>query len=289
MSLNASHGVNSSKKLGIIAGIGSLPHAVATEAKNAGYEVIGVAFQLGDDFSEAPASNSLESVADEFHKISIGKFGSLISLLKKLSVREAVLAGKVPKNLLYKNKKKIIPDLKTLKMLFSLKNRSDDTIMTLVVKELEKNGITIHKTTKFTKNLLAPEGVLTTYKPTKSDLEDLEFGWEIARNMGHLDIGQTVVVKNKAVMAVEAIEGTDEAIKRGGLLANKGAVIIKISKPHQDMRFDVPAVGLETLHSMKKADAKMLAIEAGKCIIVDKEKFINEANKAGIAIVGIKK
>jgi DUF1009 family protein len=107
--------------------------------------------------------------------------------------------------------------------------------------------------------------------------------------MGHLDIGQTVVVKNKAVMAVEAIEGTDEAIKRGGLLANKGAVIIKISKPHQDMRFDVPAVGLETLHSMKKVDAKMLAIESGKCIIVDKEKFINEANKDGIAIIGIKK
>ncbi len=289
MSLNASHRVNSSKKLGIIAGIGSLPHAVATEAKNAGYEVIGVAFQLGDEFSESPTSNSLESVADEFHKISIGKFGSLISLLKKLSVRDAVFAGKVPKNLLYKNKKKIIPDLKTLKMLFSLKNRSDDTIMTLVVKELENNGITIHKTTEFTKNLLAPEGVLTTRKPTKSDLEDLEFGWEIARKMGHLDIGQTVVVKNKAVMAVEAIEGTDEAIKRGGLLANKGAVIIKVSKPHQDMRFDVPAVGLETLHSMKRADAKMLAIEAGKCIIVDKEKFINEANKAGITVVGIKK
>ncbi len=289
MSLNASHRVNSSKKLGIIAGIGSLPHAVATEAKNAGYEVIGIAFQLGDEFSESPTSNSLESVADEFHKISIGKFGSLISLLKKLSIREAVFAGKVPKNLLYKNKKKIIPDLKTLKMLFSLKNRSDDTIMTLVVKELENNGITIHKTTEFTKNLLAPEGVLTTRKPTKSDLEDLEFGWEIARKMGHLDIGQTVVVKDKAVMAVEAIEGTDEAIKRGGLLANKGAVIIKVSKPHQDMRFDVPAVGLETLHSMKRADAKMLAIEAGKCIIVDKEKFINEANKAGITVVGIKK
>ncbi len=289
MSLNASCRVNSSKKLGIIAGIGNLPLAIATEAKNAGYKVIGVALQLGDEFPGSPASNSLESVADEFHKISIGRFGGLISLLKKLSIDEAVLAGKVPKNILYKNKKKIIPDLKTVKMLFSLKNRSDDTIMTLVVKELENNGITIHKTTKFTKNLLAPEGVLTTRKPTKSDLEDLEFGWEIAREMGHLDIGQTVVVKNRAVMAVEAIEGTDEAIKRGGMLATKGAVIIKVSKPHQDMRFDVPAVGLETLHSMKKADAKILAIESGKCIIVDKEKFIKEANEAGIAIVGIKK
>jgi DUF1009 family protein len=280
MPLKASRHAHSSKRLGIIAGMGDLPVAVAAEAKKSGYTVIGVALQ-------PPADDSLKSVADDFHTISIGRFGGLIKMLKKLSVKEAVMAGKVPKRLLYENKKDIIPDLKAVKLLFSLKNRSDDTIMSAVVQELEKNGVTIHNTTKFTKNLLTPEGVLTSKKPTKEHYKDIEFGWSIAKKIGGLDIGQTIVVKNRAVMAVEAIEGTDQAIQRGGSLAGKDAVVIKISKPQQDMRFDVPAVGADTLKSMIQTEAGVLALEAGKCIIIDRENFIKKADKAGIAVIGL--
>ncbi len=268
--------------LGLIAGMGSLPTAIASEAIKMGYKVVAIALQ-------PPADESLKPIADDFHKISLGRFGGLLSLLKKLSIKNVVMAGKVPKSLLYKNKTSIIPDLKAVKLLFSLKNRADDTIMKAVVRELEKNGIKILKTTDFTKNLLTPKGVLTRKKPSKEAMLDIKFGWEIARQMGEIDIGQTVVIKDMAVMAVEAIEGTDEAIKRGGELARKDAVVVKVSKPQQDMRFDVPTVGITTLHSMIKVSAKVLAIESEKCIIVDRESFISEADKSGIAVVGIHK
>jgi len=266
--------------LGLIAGMGQLPLSIAAEAKRMGYYVVGIALQ-------PPADESLKPVADDFHKVRIGSFGGLLALLKKLSVTDAVMAGKIPKKLLYENKKNLIPDIQAVKLLFSLKDRADDSIMKAVVRELEKNNITVHKTTTFTTNLMAPAGVLTRHKPSKDDMKDIEFGWEIARTIGRLDIGQTVVVKKRAVMAVEAIEGTDEAIQRGGMLAEKDAVVIKISKPQQDMRFDVPAVGIDTLRSMKKAGAKVLALEAGKCIIVDKENFLTEADKSGISVIGI--
>ncbi len=274
--------VKASMTLGLVAGMGSLPIAIASEAKRMGYRVVAIALQ-------PPADESLKPIADDFHKISLGRFGGLISLLKKQSVKNVVMAGKVPKSLLYKNKTSIIPDMKAVKLLFSLKNRADDTIRKAVVRELEKNGIKIHKTTSFTKRLLASEGVLTHLKPSKDALRDIEFGWGIARQIGKIDIGQTVVIKEMAVMAVEAIEGTDEAIKRGGGLARKDAVVVKVSKPQQDMRFDVPAVGMETLRSMKKVSANVLAVEADKCIIIEKEKFIKEADKAGIAVIGIHK
>ena len=269
------------KKLAIIAGMGGLPKTVASEAKKMGYRVVGIALQ-------PPSDESLRPFVDDFHKINLGRFGGLISLLKKLSITNAVMAGKIPKDLLYKNKTRVIPDMKAVKLLFSLKNRADDTIMNAVVDELENNGITLRSTTDFTRNLLAPAEVMTRKKPSKDELKDIEFGWGIAKEMGRLDIGQTVVVKELAVMAVEAIEGTDEAIKRGGRLAEKNAVVIKVSKPRQDLRFDVPVVGIDTLYSMKNVEAKVLALEAGKCIIVDKEKFIKEADNEGIVVVGVR-
>lgn len=270
------------EKLGLIAGMGGLPLALAAEARKMGHYIVAIALQ-------PPADESLKPLADEFHKISVGRFGGLLSLLKEHSITNVVMAGKVPKTLLYENKASIIPDLKAVKLLFSLKNHSDDTIMSAVVRELENKGIIVHKTTDFTKDLLVPKGVMTTNKPSKKDLQDIDFGWDIAKNIGGLDIGQTVVVKNLAVMAVEAIEGTDKAISRGGKLAEKDAVVLKVSKPQQDMRFDVPVAGIETLRTMKKVSARVLALEAGKCIIVDREKFIKEADKSGIVVVGVKK
>jgi len=261
--------------------MGELPKVIASEAKKKGYRVVVIALQ-------PPADDSIKPFGDDFHKVKILHLGALITLLKKSYAADAVMAGKVPKTLLYKNKRALVPDIRTARLLLSLKDRSDDTIMKAVVKELEKEGIKLHNTTSFIKELLAGEGTLTRTKPSKNEMEDIKFGWSMAKEMGRLDIGQTVVIKDKAVMAIEAIEGTDEAVKRGGQLAEEGAVVVKVSKPGQDMRFDVPVVGFETLNAMKKAKASALAVEAGKTIIIDIENFLKEADKAKIAVVGLK-
>lgn len=266
--------------LGIIAGKGDLPKAIASEAKNKGYRVIGIALQPAAD-------DTLSSFVDDFYKVHIGRLGGIIKLLKKCSVTEVIMAGKVSKRLLYMDKKSLVPDLRAIKLLFSLKDFSDSTLLLAISRELEKEGIKLLKTAQFTENILTTKGVITKKHPLKMQWEDIEFGWKIAKEIGRLDIGQTIVVKNKAVMAVEAIEGTDEAIIRGGTLAESDAVIIKVSKPQQDMRLDVPVVGVDTISAMKKVNAKVLALEAGKSIIIDKERFIREADKAGITVVGI--
>ena len=165
--------------------------------------------------------------------------------------------------------------------------KKDDSILRAVAAELESEGITVRESTLYLDNLLAPAGVLTRKKPSKDEQKDIEFGWETAKEIGRLDIGQTVVVKNQAVLAVEAIEGTDEAIRRGGRLCGQGAVVVKICKPHQDLRFDLPAVGMQTIDTMREVKASCLAIEAGKTIIFDREAVMEAANQAGITVVAI--
>jgi len=265
------------KKLGLIAGKGELPAAVASGARSQGYKVFAVAL-------DPLADKSLSSYVDEIQWVNVGKFGELLETLKKSGVKEAVMAGKVSKTLLYKSK--ITPDLRAMKLLFSLRDRSDDSILLAITKEIEKEGIKLLDITGFTTSLLTPEGVLTADKPTEDEWKDIAFGWKIAKEIGRLDIGQTVVVKNQAVMAVEAIEGTDEAIKRGGTLAGKGAVVVKVSKPAQDMRFDVPVVGLDTIQAMADVHARVLAVESMKSMILNRDAIIKEAKKAGIAIIG---
>ncbi|MBI3593011.1 MAG: UDP-2,3-diacylglucosamine diphosphatase LpxI [Nitrospirae bacterium] len=266
-------------QIGIIAGTGELPGIIARDAKSRGYRVITIAL-------ENLASPELNSLSDEIKWVNAGKVGELIDTLKNFDVKEAIMAGKVPKSLLYKTK--VTPDLKAVKLLFSLKDRSDDSILNALTKELEKEGISIINTAAFSPRLLTPEGVLTEDKPTKDEWKDIEFGWKIARAIGSLDIGQTVVVKKQAVMAVEAIEGTDEAILRGGKWAGDGAVVVKVSKPQQDMRLDVPVIGLTTLKSMIDVRARVLAVEAERSIIINREELIMEAEEAGISIVGVK-
>ncbi len=267
------------KKLGIIAGKGTLPVTIAEEAKKQGYTVVMIALD--------PVADSINGSADRVYRINVGKFGKLIDTLKKEGVKEVIMAGKVSKTLLYKNKT-IIPDVRALKLLMKLPDRKDDTILQAITKELEKEGICLLETAHLTKNLLINEGVLTKRKPTKDEKRDIEFGFRIAKEIGRLDIGQTVVVKDRAVMAVEAIEGTDEAIRRGGLLAGKGAVVVKVGKPQQDMRYDVPVIGLETLKTMQSVGATVLAAEAGTTIVVDKEEIIRFANKHKISILGVR-
>lgn len=265
-------------QIGIIAGTGELPVIIAKDARERGYRVITVAL-------ENLASPEMDNVSDEIRWVNPGKFGELIDTLKKHRVKEAIMAGKVPKSLLYKSK--ITPDLRAIKLLFSMKDRSDDAILNAITKELGGEGIEVIDTVKFSPHLLTSEGCLTKKEPDEEQWKDIEFGWKIAKEIGKLDIGQTVVIKGKAVMAIEAIEGTDEAILRGGHWAGEGAVVVKVSKPQQDMRLDVPAVGLDTLKSMQKVKARVLALEAGRSMIVGREAVLKEAERAGIVVVGV--
>jgi hypothetical protein len=195
------------------------------------------------------------------------------------------MAGKVPKTLLSKNQ--IKPDLKAASMLLKLKNKSDDEILLTIIDEFTKQGIKFINITDIVSSLLTPVGVLGKNGLDKNMQKDIDFGLPIARAIGNLDIGQTIVVYDRAVMAVEAIEGTDNAITRGCSLCYGGAIVIKIFKPKQDMRYDVPTVGVDTINTMIKGGAKVLALEAGRTLMVNKAEMIEMADKAGITIVGV--
>ncbi|HAM51430.1 MAG TPA: DUF1009 domain-containing protein [Nitrospiraceae bacterium] len=267
------------KKIGLISGMGELPKAIALEAKAKGFHVMAIAL-------EPLADKDLTEYVDDIRWINVGKLGTIIESLKRSGIRKAVMAGKVPKSLLYKSR--ITPDLRAVKLLFTLKDRSDDSIMFAITRELEKEGITLLNTTEFCSGMLTSEGFLTSNRPTDTELKDIAFGWKMAKELGKLDIGQTVVVKGQAVLAVEAIEGTDEAIRRGGLLCGQGAVIVKVCKPQQDLRFDLPAVGPQTINTMEQVRASCLAVEADKTIMIEREAVVREADRAGIAIVALR-
>lgn len=264
--------------IGIVAGTGELPLIVAHDAKQRDFRVVVAGLQ-------ELASSEIQKYADVFKWINPGKLSSLIDFFHKHKVTQAIFAGKVPKTLLYKAK--VIPDLRAAKLLFALKDRSDDSIMNAVREELKKEGIEIIDTATFSPELLTPEGILTACKPTDAQLKDIEFGIRITREIARLDIGQTVVVKDRAVMAVEAIEGTDEAILRGGRLAGAGAVVVKLSKPQQDMKLDVPVVGLDTLKAMHEAKAVVLAVQASRSILINRKSFIEQADRLGISVLGV--
>ena len=265
------------KKIGIISGKGELPSILAREAKRMGYHVLMILLD--------PVADTIDGCADEIKRINVGRLGEIISTLKGAGVQETILAGKVPKRLLFKSK--IQPDMRAIKLLFTLKDRKDDTILQAITDEIESEGIRMMRTTDFAGDMLMPAGFLTQRRPAPEENKDIEFGLGIAKEMGRLDIGQTVVVKGRAVMAVEAIEGTDEAILRGGRLAGEGAVVVKVSKPQQDMRYDVPVVGPDTLKALVEARAYVLAVEAGKSLILQRDEMIAVADKAGISIVGV--
>jgi DUF1009 family protein len=266
------------KKLGLITGEGRMPRAIALEAKRQGYTVVAVAIKdLADE--------SIQDYADSVTWIKPGKAGSIINYLKENDVDEAVFAGKFPKSLLLKGA--LNPDMRLIKFLFNLKDKGDDTILNAVSKELARDGISLLDMRDFSRGLLTPEGKLTRDVPTEEEWGDIKYGFRIAKEVGKLEIGQTVVVKGLTVVAVEAVEGTDEAILRGGKLSGGAAVVVKVSRPEQDMRLDVPVVGLRTLDCMIKAGARVLALEAGSSILLDQEDFIERADEAGIAVVGV--
>jgi DUF1009 family protein len=264
--------------LGLIAGIGHLPVDVAKSAKSLGYQVVAVAV-VPDTDPELPAA------VDKFYQIHVGKVGKILDTLKSNGVTSVTMIGKVTKETLYKAGA-IIPDLRTIKLLASLPDRKDDTIMNAMVKELEGEGLQVMDQTVLIQAVTTGQpGVLTKRQPTEKELADMEFGFAMAKEIGRLDIGQTVVVKNRALMAVEAIEGTDACILRGGQLGKGGVIVAKTAKPAQDKRFDMPSVGTTTLRSMITAGATGLVMEAGRTLLVDREKTLAMADANKITIV----
>ncbi len=264
-------------KIGIIAGDGNFPAIIAEAARKSGCTIIAVAHT-------GLTSPDIEKAADKVYWTKLGQLSELIDVLKKEGVTEAIMAGGVSKRLMFTH---IMPDLRALSLLARLKDRKDDTILRAIAGELEKEGITVNEATSYVKTILADKGTLTKKGPTTEELEDIKFGTMMAKEIGRLDIGQCVIVKNLSVIAVEAVEGTDETILRGGRLANGGAVVIKVCKPEQDRRFDLPTVGPTTIASMIETKSRVLAIESGLTIMIDKEGMLKAAEDAGISVIGI--
>jgi len=265
-------------RIGLLAGNGNLPVKFTYAAVAQGNEVIAITLT-----PEAEV-DKLKDIATKVYQISAGQLDEIINTLKNEGISEIIMLGKVTKELLYQG---IELDQRFMFLLSNLKEKNDDSIMLAVVKELESAGIKISNQTKYIVELLPSEGLLTESEPDVETLADMEYGFRMAKEIGRLDIGQTVIVKDKAIMAVEAIEGTDQAILRGGQLGRGGVVVAKVSKPQQDFRFDIPAVGLDTMDKLIEIKAKGLVIEAKKTFIVNQEEFIQKADKAGIAVMAM--
>ncbi|HUU80909.1 MAG TPA: UDP-2,3-diacylglucosamine diphosphatase LpxI [Acidobacteriota bacterium] len=261
--------------IGLIAGGGQFPLMIAEAARKQGLRVVAAA-HLGE------TEPSLSDRVNEIVWLKLGQLGQLIKALKRNGVKKALMAGSIAKRRMFDN---IRPDLKGLAVISKLAIFHDDDILRAVAGELAKEGIEIVSATSYLPELLAPPGCLTRRRPSKSEKEDIDFGWKVAKELGRLDIGQCVVVRRKTVLAIEAIDGTNETILRGGGLAREKAVVIKVSKPGQDLRFDLPSVGLETARVMAQVRASVLAVEAGKTLIFDRTDMIQYANEAGISII----
>ena len=262
-------------KIGIIAGSGQFPVLFSKIARDQGFKIYAVAY-LNE------ADSVLKDFVDAIEWLHLGQLKRLIKFFKHHEIEQAVMIGAIRKTRMFTD---IKPDTKAIALIGALRHTHDDGILSAFATVLEKEGIVIHASTFLMPELLAPAGIWTKRKPTRAEKADIEMGWKIAKEIGRLDIGQCVVVGGGSVLAVEAIEGTDAAIARGAQLGRQQAVVIKICKPNQDFRFDIPAVGSQTISIMQKYKASVLAIEAGKAVVFDREKMINIANQAGIAII----
>jgi len=268
-------------RLGLIAGNGRFPFLVLDAARSVGHDVTVVAIKeealpdLADAAARAPRA--------ALHWVSLGQLGKCITLLKEAGVTEAVMAGQVKHAKLFAD---IVPDLTLIGVLLRLKARNTDALISGIADVFREHGINLLDSTALLAPLLAREGVLTRRAPTGDERADLEHGYRVADVVAGLDVGQTIAVKSGAVVAVEAMEGTDVVIARAGELAGRGVRIVKVAKPNQDMRFDVPVVGVSTIDAMAAAGATLLSVDAGKTLLIDGEAIIRAADEAGIAIVG---
>jgi hypothetical protein len=267
---------NLPSQIGLIAGNGRFPLLFAKAAKSKGIRIVAAAIK-GD------TSFLIHFFADEVRWFAPGELKKLFAYFRSRDIRQVLMAGQVhPRNLFDKN---AVFDEESRAVFAALADRRCDTIFGAIAEKLKSHGLELLDSTILLEDHLAPKGTLTRHAPTEAELVDIQFGIRIAKEMGHLDVGQTVVVKGKAVVAIEALEGTDQAILRGGTIAREGAVVVKTSKPKQDVRFDVPVVGPRTILAMKRCRASCLAIEAGKTLILDRDQTVALANRYGISIV----
>jgi len=264
--------------LGIIAGNGVYPFLIARGARRSGVTAIHIAAFENETRAE------LADQADSIEWMRVGQLGRLLKYFEKAGVRQAIMAGQIaPRNLF-----DLRPDFRVLIVLSKLKRRNAETLFGALGDELTKVGIQLLPATTFLEDSLAVEGLIGGPKPKKRYLEDVAFGFEIAKEVSRLDIGQTVIVRNGTVLAVEAFEGTNEAIRRGAALGKQGTVVVKVSKPNQDLRFDVPVIGCETLEVASAAGVAVIAVEAGKSLLLDKDAVMTLAGKKQVTIYGYK-
>jgi DUF1009 family protein len=268
-------------RLGLIAGNGRFPFLVLDAARSMGYDVTVIAAK---EEAFADLNDAAARAEARIHWVSIGQLGKCISLLKEAGITQAVMAGQVKHTKIFAGG--IIPDATFLSVLARLPFRNTDGLIGAVASLLKDNGIDLIDSTLLLKPLIATPGVMTERMPNEEEHKDFAFGYVVADAIAALDVGQTIAVKHRAVVAVEAMEGTDEVIGRAGHLAGPGVRIIKVAKPKQDMRFDVPVVGLATVQAMRIAGASALSVDAGKTLMFDRGVMLASANEAGITIIG---
>ncbi len=264
------------KTIGLLAGLGRLPVDVARAARGMGFAVVALSLVPGTD-------EELAAICHKHQRVNVGQLDQVIGLLKAEGAAEVVMIGKVTKERLFDGSTKL--DNRAMRLLAGLPDRNDDTILMAIVRELGQDGIRVLDQTQLIRLLLPAPGVLTKRAPSEAEAADMEYGFAMAKEIGRLDIGQTVVVKNGAVMAVEAIEGTDACIRRGGQLGRGEVVVAKTAKPQQDIRFDMPSVGPDTLQAMIEAGATALVLEAGRTLLIEREKTLALADANNIAIL----
>lgn len=265
------------KNIGMIAGNGRFPFLVAQEIKKQGNRVVTVALK-------EEADKEIENFSDETIWLSVGKIQKIIDAFKDRNVDTALMVGQVKHAKIYSA---ITMDLRALKIMTSLVNKKTDTILGAVVKEFEKDGIKFLPSHIYLKHLLVPKGLIVGKKLNSDEIKDAEFGFKMAKGIAGLDIGQTIVVKDKSVLAVESIEGTDECIKRAYSLGGENAIVVKVSKPNQDFRFDVPVIGTDTIDVLKNNKVRAMVIEADSTLILDKDLVIEKAKNADVTIVAM--
>lgn len=271
--------------VGLIAGWGRFPVLFAEKAKRLGHRVCCVGLK-------GLASDDLRTLCDDYHSVGIAKWGRISRTLKRGGVRDIVMAGKIHKTELLRPGRlwDLVPDLGALWFWYGARRRDnrDDSLLLGVIDEIERRGFRCASALDYCPELLVRPGILTRRAPTAGEQADVRFGWELAKEMGRLDVGQSVAVRERAVLAVEAIEGTDKAIQRAGELSRGGAfVVVKVAKPQQDRRFDMPTIGEATIETMHKAGGRVLAVEAGQTVLIDEEATIALADRYGMTIIAL--
>ena len=270
--------------IGLLAGSGRFPILFAEAAKRQGLAVacVGIKYE---------ASEELRDLCDTFEWVGLSKLGGMIRTFKRMGANRIVMAGKVTKNVMYTPFRMIqlAPDYRMIRMWYkTTTDKRDDSILLGVIAEFARDGMEFASALDYCPEILVKRGTLTRRRPSASELKDVEFGWHLAKEMGRLDVGQSVAVKESATLAIEAIEGTDRCIERAGLLCRAGGwTLVKVAKPQQDMRFDVPTIGTNTIENLHKAGARVLAIEADKTIVIDQTDVVALADRYGIAIIAV--